>query len=190
MRAEQLTSAVVIGGSAGSIDALNEILPPLPDGYGRAVLVVVHLGRRDDSLLPQLFASKCRLITKEAEDKEPVSAGTIYFAPPDYHLLVERNGRLSLSSAEPVQFSRPSIDVMFETAAEAFGERLIGVVLSGASRDGARGLAAVAEAGGETFVQQVASAEHAVMPQAALEATPGARELALADIAAYLRAHG
>ena len=109
--------AVVIGASAGAVDALSVLLPALPADYPLAVAVVVHLPPDRKSVMAELFQTKCRVRVKEAEDKEPFAPGTVYFAPPDYHLLVEPDRRLSLSSEESVLYSRPSIDVLFESAA-------------------------------------------------------------------------
>lgn len=174
--------AVAIGASAGAIHALLRILPALPSGYALPVLAVVHVppGRRSE--LAGLFAGKCRLPVREAEDKEPIEPGTVYFAPPDYHMLVEAGGTISLSTEEPVFFSRPSIDVLFESAADAYGPDLMGVVLTGANEDGARGLRAVAEAGGSVFVQDPATAYARAMPDAALAACGKARVLSLDGI--------
>ena len=121
--------AVVVGASAGAIDALQAILPALPADFPAPVLVVVHVPPDRRSLIAQVLQPHCALALREAEDKEIAAPGTVYFAPPDYHLLVERDGLLSLSSEEPVLFSRPSIDVLFESAADAYGPDLIGVVL-------------------------------------------------------------
>lgn len=179
---------VVMGGSAGAIEALLAILPGLPRGFALPVLIVVHLSPNERSLLPEIFASRCRLPVKEAEDKEPIRGGTIYFAPPNYHLLVESDFTLSLSSDEPVYFSRPAIDILFETAADAYGSALRAVVLTGASSDGTAGLQAVRRAGGLAFVQSPGKAEVALMPQSALAGCPGARSLDLAQIARELAA--
>lgn len=185
-RANLPVEAVVIGGSAGGIGALKGILPRFRPGFCAPVLVVIHLPSDRESLLASLFHLRSGLPAKEAEDKEPLVAGTIYFAPPGYHLLVERDRRLSLSADEPVLFSRPSIDVLFETAADIFGRRLLGVVLSGASSDGARGLAAVGRAGGRALVQSPDEAEMPTMPRAALAAWPGAAALPCAEIARFV----
>jgi two-component system, chemotaxis family, protein-glutamate methylesterase/glutaminase len=179
-------SAVAIGASVGAVQALLEILPKLPADYPLPVLVVVHLPRRDKSGLAELFASRCLLQVKEAEDKEPVRAGTIYFAPPDYHLLLEAKHRISLSSDEPVLFSRPSIDVLLTSAADAYGSGLTAIVLTGANSDGASGLAAVCKAGGTAWVQDPETAECPLMPQAALAACPTARTMRLDEIAQTL----
>src|SRR5215813_2427247 len=126
---------IVIGASAGGVDALAILLPALPAGLRAATFVVLHLPRERPSLLVDIFAPKCALAVCEAEDKQPVEPGTIYFAPPDYHLLVDRGPRVALSADDLVHFSRPSIDVLFESAAEVYGERLIGIILTGANEE-------------------------------------------------------
>lgn len=180
-------AAIVIGASVGAIEALSILLPALPAGYPLPVLIVVHVPAEKRSALAELFATRCAIAVKEAEDKEPIRAGTVYFAPPDYHLLVEPDFTLSLSSDEPVLYSRPAIDVLFESAADAYGDRLTGIVLTGASSDGARGLRAVCAAGGAAFVQRPDTAEGEAMPRAALAACPGARVLTLEEIATALK---
>ncbi len=185
-----LPEAVVVGASAGAVEALSVILPALPAGYALPVLVVVHLPPDRRSIMPELFGPKCRVAVKEAEDKEPLAAGTVYFAPPDYHLLVEPDRRLSLAGDEPVLYSRPSIDVLFETAADAFAAALAAVVLTGASSDGARGLRAVCAAGGTAIVQDPVAAYATAMPHAALDACPGAAVMTLGQIAALLASLG
>ncbi|AWM39232.1 Chemotaxis response regulator protein-glutamate methylesterase of group 3 operon [Gemmata obscuriglobus] len=182
--------AVVIGASAGAVDALSAVLPALPKGYPLPVMVVVHLPPDKKSVMAELFRGKCAVDVREADDKEPLTGGTVYFAPPDYHLLVEPDRRLSLSSEEQVHFSRPSVDVLFESAADAFGPGLVGVVLTGANADGARGLRAVLAAGGTGLVQTPTTAAAAAMPLAALAAHPAARALTLDQIAAHLRELG
>jgi len=127
---------------------------------------------------------------REAEDKEPISAATIYFAPPDYHLLIEMDKTLSLSSDEPVLFSRPSIDVLFESAADAFGAGLAAIVLSGANQDGAKGLRAAVEAGGTAIIQDPDEAFASAMPMAAIAECPSAAILSLTEIAVYLQGLG
>jgi len=178
-------AAVVIGASAGAIQALSRILPALPPDYPVPVLIVVHVPA-DRSDLPGLFAAKCRLAVKEAEDKEPVAAGTVYFAAPDYHLLAEGDRTLSLSVDDPVLYSRPSIDVLFESAADAYGAGLVGVILTGANEDGARGLAAVVRAGGTALVEDPAEAYASAMPAAALALCPTVRPSSLDAITAAL----
>lgn len=179
--------AVVIGASAGALEALSQILPALPPDSPLSIFIVVHLPPDRNSILPSILATRCALEVKEAEDTEVIRPGTVYVAPPDYHLLVEPERTLSLSSDEPVLYSRPSIDVLFESAADAYGGELIGVVLSGANSDGANGARAVADAGGLVLVQMPDSADAFAMPRAALQACPTARALTLAQIAAVLK---
>jgi two-component system chemotaxis response regulator CheB len=187
---ETQKAAVVIGASAGAWDALSVILPALPQTFNLPVMIVVHLPPDRGSLLAELFAEKCSIDVAEAEDKEPILGGVVYFAPPDYHLLIEPNNTLSLSSDEPVLFSRPSIDVLFESAADAYGPALTAIILTGASEDGARGLAAVIAAGGTAIVQRPEDAYAAAMPEAALARSPGARILSLEEITLWLQAIG
>ncbi len=157
---------VVIGASAGGVEALGTILPRLAGDL--SIIVVVHIPPDKPSLLPSIFSPRCSLQVKEAEDKEPISAGTIYFAPPDYHVLIEQNLHLALSADEPVHHSRPSIDVLFYSAVDALGVDAKAVLLTGANRDGAAGLAAISAAGGITIVQHPAHALAPEMPSAAL----------------------
>lgn len=178
--------AVVIGASAGGVEALTVLLPALPAGLRASVLVVLHLRPDKNSLLPAIFGRLCQVPVKEAEDKEPIEPGTIYFAPPDYHLLVDHGPHVVLSADPPVQFSRPSIDVLFESAADVYRRRLWGLVLTGNSSDGAAGLAAVDRFGGRCFVQDPEQAQGPVMPTAARARVPNSESLPLADLAALL----
>lgn len=178
--------AVAIGASAGAVHALLKVLPSLPADYPVPVLVVVHVPPDRANSLVALFDQNCPLIVKEAEDKENAVAGCIYFAPSDYHLLVEEDGTLALSVDEPVNHSRPAIDVLLETAADAFGPALVGIVMTGANDDGAAGLRAVAAAGGVAIVEDPASAATPAMPAAALAACPGALVRDLDGISDYL----
>ena len=179
-------AAVAIGASAGAVQALLNVLPALPANLSVPVLVVVHVPPDRDNVMVPLLQAKCRLTVKEAEDKEPLVGGVVYFAPSDYHLLVEADHHLALSSEEPVKYSRPSIDVLFETAADAYGPGLVGVIMTGANEDGAAGLKAVLDAGGVAIVQDRAEACATAMPDAALEACPTASIMTLDAIASYL----
>ncbi|WP_297507832.1 chemotaxis protein CheB [uncultured Caulobacter sp.] len=183
-------AAIVIGASAGAVQALLTILPALPASFPLPVLVVVHVPADRDNVLVPLLQAKCRLTVKEAEDKEPISAGVVYFAPSDYHLLVETDGGLALSTDEAVNYSRPAIDVLFESAADVYGASLIGVILTGANHDGARGLRAVCDAGGVAIVQDKAEAYATAMPAAARDACPAATTMTLDAIASYLASLG
>jgi two-component system, chemotaxis family, protein-glutamate methylesterase/glutaminase len=179
--------AIVLGASAGAFDALSVVLSALPATFPFPVLAVVHMPPDRDSALAELLGSRCRIPVREAEDKETAVGGTIYLAPRDYHLLMESDGRLSLSGEEPVRFSRPSIDVLFETAADAYGPNLIGVVLTGANNDGARGLRAILDAGGIGLVQRPELAHAPTMPAAAIALCPTARVMTLPEIGRYLQ---
>lgn len=185
-RVPSAIEAIVIGASAGALETLSLLLPALPRGYPWPLMSVVHLPPDKNSVLAELLRAKCHVDVREAEDKEPICGGTVYFAPPDYHLLVEADRRLSLSSEEAVQYSRPSIDVLFESAADAYGAGLIGVILTGANSDGARGLKAVVDAGGTAIVQRPDQARASAMPQAALDACPDALVMSVDEIVAYL----
>ncbi|RZA07968.1 MAG: chemotaxis protein CheB [Proteobacteria bacterium] len=160
-------SLVVIGCSAGGFESLQTILPAFGPTFPVPIVVVIHMPPDRDSLLPQAFARKCFLPVSEVEDKEPMLPAHIYFAPPGYHLLVEKDSTFSLSLDEPVLYSRPSIDVLFESAAHSFGERALGIVLSGANSDGAAGLKLILDAGGYGLVEDPRWARYSMMPQAA-----------------------
>jgi two-component system chemotaxis response regulator CheB len=178
--------AVVIGGSAGSLPALLTIVSRLPAGFSLATIVVVHLPPGAPSGLARALAPVCALPVAEPLDKEPVRPGQVHLASPGYHLLVEPGPRFAFSLDEPVNYARPSIDVLFQAAAEVYGSRLIGVVLSGANNDGSEGLASIHRAGGQAFVQSPEDASSPQMPDAALAACPAARPLSAAGIAAQL----
>ena len=188
LTAEQIVARrpalVVVGGSAGAVEILQRITSPLTTSFGPAMAVVLHMPSGSRGVLHELLAAPWRPPMKVAEDKEPMAPGSIYFATPGYHLLVEADGAFALSLDEPVHYSRPSIDVLFETAAEAYKDRVLGVILSGANSDGADGLRMIAEAGGATIVQQPDTAEVPAMPQAAMDACPDAY---VADVAAIAR---
>jgi two-component system chemotaxis response regulator CheB len=163
--------AIVMGGSAGALDVLNQILPALPASFLIPIALVLHVHPTKPSYLARVLETRCALAVKEAEDKEPITPGTLYVAPPNYHLLMERRGCFSLSVDDPVLFSRPAIDVLFESAADAFGPALAGVLLTGGSADGARGLAEIKRKGGLTVVQAPSTASVPTMPEAALRLT-------------------
>ncbi|NOK23602.1 chemotaxis protein CheB [Corallococcus carmarthensis] len=185
--------AIVVGASAGGVDALSLLLPTLPADFRPALLVVVHLPRDRPSLLVDVFSPRCALPVHEAGDKQSIQPGTLYFAPPDYHLLVDRDAHgpsLALSLDAPVHFSRPAIDVLFESAADVYGARLGGILLTGANADGAQGLQAVRRAGGVTLVQTPSTARASTMPSAALAAGPVDFVLPLEQMPAVLRAWG
>lgn len=168
--ANKVIQLLVMGGSAGALDALPKILSHLSSEQAvpAAIVVVIHLAPGRTTGLAGVLGTTTTVPVKEAEDKEPLRPGAIYVAPPDYHLLVERDGHLALSGDAPVHYSRPAIDVLFESAADARGAAVVGLLLSGASADGAQGLEAIANAGGLTIVQSPDSARMPTMPRAAL----------------------
>jgi two-component system, chemotaxis family, protein-glutamate methylesterase/glutaminase len=177
---------VAIGASWGGLDALRAILRDLPAELDAAVVIAQH--RSPDShptAMRDLLGAATRMRVIEAGDKDELRAGVAYIAAPDYHLLVEP-GLVTLSTDEPVLYARPSIDVLFETAAESYRERCIGVILTGANDDGARGLARVVELGGTAIVEDPETARRDEMPRAALRATPSARAIPVAEIAPLL----
>jgi len=178
--------AVIIGASAGALEALSLLLPALPEDFPLPIFVIVHIPPDKPSVLADIFDAKCALRAVEAEDKEPVEAGVIYFTPPNYHMLLEDRTSIALSSEEEVLFSRPSIDVALESAADVWGPELIGIILTGANQDGARGLQAIQRAGGTAIVQNPAEAYARTMPDAALARCPDARIMSLADMPSYL----
>jgi len=186
----QAIRAVAIGASAGGVQALSRILPALPASFPVPVIIVVHVPPDRTNALVQLFQSRCKVEVKEAEDKEPALPGVVYFAPSNYHLLVEADGSFSLSSDELVNHSRPSIDVLLQSSADAFGPALAGIVLTGANADGAEGLRSIAAAGGLAVVEDPASAFAPAMPAAALRACPSAQAMTLDDIAVRLLSLG
>ena len=163
--------AFVIGGSAGALEVISAVLPALPKGLGVAVLIVVHLAPNRHSYLPEVLATRTSLTVKEPDDKEPLLPGVVYVAPANYHLLVERDRTLALSVDDAVNFSRPSIDVLFESAADSLGPAVAGVLLTGANDDGASGLAKIKARGGVAIVQAPETASAAAMPQAGIRAT-------------------
>jgi two-component system chemotaxis response regulator CheB len=180
--------AVVIGASAGGIQALSVLLPSLSPALRAAVFIVLHLPRDKPSVLPMIFQPKCPLPVMEAEDKQPVIVGNVYVAPANYHMLIDQGPQLALSADDPVHHSRPSIDVLFESAADVYRDRLLGIILTGANEDGAVGLARVKDAGGLTIVQEPHTAQAPLMARAALALRPADWVLPLDAIAALLKA--
>lgn len=166
---------VVIGGSAGSLDVIIRILGALPAGFETPIVLVIHRLKNTASMLDELLSRKTgthRVI--EPDDKQPISPNTIYLAPQNYHLLAESDHSFTLDYSEPVHYSRPSIDVCFESFASAYGNRVLAVLLSGANKDGAAGLQAVIAAGGGAIIQTPATALYPVMPEAGITQNPEA----------------
>ena len=177
---------IAIGASAGGVEALGLLLCALPATCRASVVIVLHLAPGRSSRLPQLYAGRCLLPIREAQDKEPLQPGVVYFAAPDYHLQIEPDRSFSLSLEAPVYFSRPSIDVLLETAASAYRREMLAIILTGASADGAEGLAQVRKLGGAAWVQEPRGAISPTMPEAALRRAGADRVLALPQLAASL----
>jgi two-component system chemotaxis response regulator CheB len=188
--------AIVIGTSAGGLNALQKILAPLPANFTLPMLVVQHRLPASDDFLTFSLNESCQLTVKEADEQESIKPGFVYIAPANYHLLVEQDKTLSLSIDAKVCYSRPSIDVLFETAAEAYLSRLIGIILTGANNDGTAGLKKIKEKGGLTIAQNPATAESAVMPYSAINENVVDKILSLTEISSLLiqlsekRTHG
>ncbi len=178
--------AVVIGGSAGAIQALPILLGQLPADFSLPVIIVLHRLEGVVGHLDKFFGQHCALPVTEAEDKQPLQGGHVYLAPAGYHLLLEQQGHFSLSVDARVSYSRPSIDVLFESAADVYGERLAGIILTGANSDGSAGLARLKAAGGLAVVQDPDTAMADFMPRSALKATRVDQVLNLQDIASLL----
>ncbi len=158
---------ITIGCSAGGIDSLRSLLPIISSEFPVPVVVIQHRSADSPQILQDYFSQICKAQVEEPDDKEPLKAGVIYFAPTNYHLLVDAKGCFNLSVDGPVNYSRPSIDVFFESAADAYGDRVLGIILSGANADGAIGLKAIIDRGGAALVQDPKTTEHPEMPTAA-----------------------
>jgi two-component system chemotaxis response regulator CheB len=178
--------ALVIGASAGGIDALLTILPALPAGLHLAVVCILHMPGDRESRLAELFAQRARLPVREAVDKQAVEPGAVYFAVPGYHLSIEQDHTFSLSCEPPVHYARPAIDLLMESAADAYGPLLAGVLLTGANQDGADGMARIHACGGLTIVQDPAEAQSSAMPAQAISRCRPHLVLPLERIAALL----
>jgi two-component system, chemotaxis family, protein-glutamate methylesterase/glutaminase len=178
-------SVVGIGTSWGGLAAMTKLLGGLPGDFSLPVVVVQHRGKDSDRLLSELLQDATDMRVCEVEDKEPLESGTVHIAPANYHVLIDV-GYLSLTVEEPVRFSRPSIDVMFSSAADTYGSGAIGVVLTGANEDGSRGLSHIVKRGGRALVQDPRTAEVPIMPVAALKAVPSAEVLPLDKLAPRL----
>jgi len=163
--------AIVIGSSTGGMEALRIILEVLPKDFPVPILVAQHISPHSDNYLAKFLDNACMLTVREAEEKEKAISGYVYLAPPNYHLLVEKDGFISLSVEARVSYARPSIDVLFESAAEAYNRSLIGIVLTGANSDGSNGLKRIHECRGLTIVQDPNTAQAEAMPRAAIGAT-------------------
>lgn len=164
-----LKKIVVMGASAGGFAAFGKVLSALPGSFDAPIVITQHQEPSANDFFSHYLNDTCQLTVKEAVGGEPLLVGHVYVSPPNYHVLVERDATLTLSADEPVNFSRPSIDVLFESAADSFGERVIGILMTGASKDGAAGLKRIKEKKGLTIAQDPDSAESPFMPRSAIE---------------------
>jgi two-component system chemotaxis response regulator CheB len=178
--------AVVIGASAGGVEALGALLPSLPAGFGLPVFCILHLPGDRESRLAELFGERLPLPVKEAVDKAGIEPGTVYFAGSGYHLSVEQDFTFSLSCEPPVHFARPAIDLLMESSADTYGPGLVGILLTGANHDGAEGMAYIHASGGLTVVQDPDNAQVATMPKSAIDRFSPHLILPLARIGALL----
>jgi two-component system, chemotaxis family, protein-glutamate methylesterase/glutaminase len=167
--ADRRFEAIVIGASAGGLSALSRLLEKLSPDFPLPIIVAQHRTKDKKNLLEEILQSRCKIKIKQADEKERIEKGTVYIAPPDYHLLIEGDQTFSLSSEGLVLYSRPSIDVLFESAAAAYRDALVGIILTGASSDGAYGLQTIKKNGGLTVAQSPGEAEFPHMPRAAID---------------------
>jgi two-component system chemotaxis response regulator CheB len=186
MNIKKQYEAIVIGVSTGGMDALREIIMNLNEKFTTPILVVQHLYTQSESFLATYLNKLTHMTVKEADEKEPIELNTVYLAPPNYHLIVEEDKTISLSTDERVNYCRPSIDVLFETATDAYGENLIGIILTGANSDGAMGMLKIKENGGLLIVQDPATAEISTMPLSVIRQTDVDLVLSLKEIAEFL----
>jgi two-component system, chemotaxis family, protein-glutamate methylesterase/glutaminase len=161
--------AIVMGTSAGGLSALSAIFESLPVDYPIPIVVVQHRSTDERTLLEEILSHKCKISIKQADEKENIEPGKVYFAPAGYHLLIEKTKTFSLSSDRQVNYSRPSIDVLFETAAAVYKDKLLAIILTGANQDGAAGMRMIKEFGGVTIAQDPVTAQYPVMPKAAID---------------------
>jgi two-component system chemotaxis response regulator CheB len=178
--------AFIIGGSAGSLDVLLKVLPLINVAIKFPIVIVIHRKHGADSLLPELLSTRTKLKVKEVDEKEPLTAGTIYIAPSDYHLLIEQDRSFSLDYSEKINYSRPAIDATFQTAAEVYKDKLACLLLSGSNADGVNGLKSVKLWGGTTLIQDPSTAQVAYMPAHAQANVKIDRVLSIEDIVEFI----
>jgi two-component system chemotaxis response regulator CheB len=183
---EKKYQAIAIGTSAGGLFALSYLFKKLPSDYSIPIVVVQHRSKDQKDLLEEVLQTKCKIKIKQADEKEKIKDGHVYIAPPDYHLLVENDMTFSLSSDELVLYSRPSIDVLFESAAMVYRNKLVGIILTGANKDGALGISAIRKNGGLTIAQNPVEALYSFMPEASIETKKVEHIWTLAEIESFL----
>jgi two-component system chemotaxis response regulator CheB len=174
--------AIVIGVSSGGMNAMKVMFSLLPKDFNTPIIIVQHISAHSDNLWIKLLNDQNNLSIKEADEKENIEYGKVYIAPPNYHLMIEKDKTFSLTIDERVNFARPSIDVLFESAAEAYKDKLIGVVLTGSNNDGTNGIKRIQECGGLTIIQDPETAESSYMPASAIAVIKPDYILSLEDI--------
>tara|TARA_B100000989_G_scaffold298840_1_gene290378 strand:+ start:45467 stop:46054 length:588 start_codon:yes stop_codon:yes gene_type:complete len=177
---------ILIGTSAGGMKALEAILPQIPQDFPIPIVIVQHMGPDSDNYLASLLNEKCQVNVTEAQDGEKILSGTAYLAPGGYHLLIENDKTLSLCVGEKINYSRPSIDVLFSSASDVFGEKTLAIILTGANKDGTEGAIHIREDGGTVIAQDPATAEVPTMPQAVVDAEAADHVLPLDEIAQFI----
>jgi two-component system chemotaxis response regulator CheB len=177
---------IVIGGSAGGISAVQTILKRIPSDFQIPIVIVIHLPADNRGLLTEVLQVSSKIPLKEPNDKDPIERGKVYTAPSGYHLMVEKEKIFCVNLDEPVQYSIPSIDVFFASAAEVYESKILGVILSGANEDGAEGLCRLVENGGVAIIQSPKTAQSPLMPQSALKAAPSALSLSPEEIGEFI----
>jgi two-component system, chemotaxis family, protein-glutamate methylesterase/glutaminase len=188
MAQDKMIELVIIGGSSGSLDAILKILPKLRIDFAVPIIVVMHRNISSDSMLEEVLASRTWLKVVEAEEKEMIASGYIYIAPPDYHLLIEKDHSISLDYSEKVNYSRPSIDVSFESAAEVYREKLACIILSGANADGTKGLVYAKNMGSKIIIQDPIESVVPFMTEHAITHTSIDNVLSIQGIISFLNA--
>lgn len=181
-----LYDLIVIGASAGGIESLTQILVSLPAKFSASIVIVQHISHDSQRSLATHFSAVTHVPVREVEDKEPILGGVVYFAPTNYHLLISDEGVFNLNVDPPVSFSRPSIDVLFQSAAEVYKQRVMGIILTGTNHDGAEGLKEIRRCGGLAVVQNPDNARYSVMPQTALEVADPQLVMTLDEIGFFL----
>lgn len=179
-------AAIVIGASAGGFFAISALLKELPYNYPKPIIIVQHRSKDTGDLFEEVLQNHCKITIKQADEKEKIENGIVYIAPPGYHLLIESDCTFSLSADAPVHFSRPSIDVLFETASNVYRHKLVGILLTGANNDGAEGIQAIHKNNGLTIAQSPEEAAYAIMPLAAIATKKVKHIFTLAEIQVFL----
>ena len=183
----KFAEVIILAGSAGSFGPIFSIVKNLPANYAKPIVIVIHRGKNNFSDIENLFGGNCRIFVSEITDKDKIKGGYVYIAPANYHTLFEKSKMFALDVSEPVWYSKPSIDVTFESAADAYGSECAAVLFSGANQDGAAGMLKLRKSGALTIIQNADDAEMGVMPQAAIDIDAGEYILTTKEILSLMR---